>query len=116
MAYRRDSIIKGDGVIHHCVFFTFSDEIGQKERTAILDGLAQLVDDVPGLRTFSAGPNVDIEQKSPAYRDGFVGVFDDRESLARYAVHPKHLELGQRLVAGCVGEADGIIVFDLESS
>lgn len=103
-------------MIHHCVFFTFDDDATRAERTDIIDGLARLVDDVPGLSTFSAGPNVDIEQKSPAYSDGFVAVFEDRSSLAHYADHPKHLELGQRLVAASVGGADGIIVFDIESS
>lgn len=98
------------------MFFTFEDEVTQEDRADMLHSLARLVDDIPGLRTFSAGPNVDIEHKSPEYRDGFVAVFDDRSALARYAVHPKHLELGQRLVAACVGGADGLIVFDLETN
>lgn len=103
-------------MIHHCVFFTFCDDTSQTQQREILDGLGGLVDEIPGLVSFSAGPNVDIERKSPAYRDGFVAVFDDRRSLADYAAHPRHVALGQRLVAASVGGADGIIVFDIESS
>ena len=103
-------------MIHHCVFFSFRSECNSDERDDILASLAQLVDEIPGLLSFSSGPNADFEQKSQRYSDGFVAVFDGRESLALYATNPQHLELGQRLVASCVDGGEGIMVFDIVSS
>ena len=102
--------------IHHCVFFTFSDDIGQSDRDHILGSLAQLVEHVPGMVSLDFGPNADFERKSEIYQDGFVAVFEDREALARYANDPRHLALGQRLVDNCTNGGDGIIVFDIVSS
>ncbi len=103
-------------MIHHCVFFTFSDACDQSERDEIIVSLARLVDEIPGMVSLSFGPNADFEQKSEQYRDGFVAVFADRDALALYAANPKHLELGQRLVTNCVDGSDGVIVFDIVSS
>lgn len=100
-------------MIHHCVFFTFRDDCDQGERDDILLRLARLEDRIPGLLSFSAGPNADFEQKSQEYGHGFVAVFVDREALALYATDPEHLGLGQRLVAGSVGGPDGVVVFDI---
>lgn len=102
-------------MIHHCVFFTFSDDVVDSVRSDILESLAALVDGIPGMVSFAFGPNADFEQKSSEYRDGFVAVFEDHHALDRYATDPRHLELGQRLVASSVGGGDGIIVFDIVS-
>lgn len=102
-------------MIHHCVFINFRDDCDQNERDDIFSSLAQLVGEIPGLQSLSFGPNADFEHKSQPYGDGFVAVFTDRESLAGYASDPRHLELGQRLVAHAVDGADGIMVFDIVS-
>lgn len=102
-------------MINHCVFLTFRDDTDQTERDDIFVSLARLVEDIPGMLSLSFGPNADFEDKSEQYSDGFVAAFVSREALAVYAEHPKHLELGKRLVANCVNGGDGIIVFDIVS-
>lgn len=103
-------------MIHHCVFLNFQHEYDRHERDQILSALARLVDEVPGFVSLTFGPNADFEHMSEHYSDGFVAIFDDRESLAEYAAHPTHVELGRRLVANCVGGLDGLIVFDIVST
>lgn len=103
-------------MIHHCVFFTFRDEVDQTDRTDLLSSLANLVDHIAGMTSFAFGPNADFEGKSPLHRDGFVAVFEHRDALVRYATDPRHLELGRRLVDSSVGGADGVMVFDIVSS
>lgn len=103
-------------VIHHCVFLDFRTDCDRRERDDILASLARLVDEIPGLLSLTFGPNADFEGKSQKYSDGFVAVFVDRESLALYATHPDHLELGRKLTANCVDGSEGIIVFDVVSS
>lgn len=103
-------------MIQHCVFFTFQAAVDEVERTDILTSLAHLVDEIPGLLSLNFGPNADFEQKSKDYKHGFVAVFADRDALTRYASHPKHLALGERLVASSIHGGDGITVFDIVSN
>ncbi len=102
-------------MIHHCVFFTFRSEVEQTEQDDLLRSLAELVEHIPGMKSFAFGPNADFEQKSEAYSHGFVAVFESRDALARYANDPRHVELGRRLVGSCVNGGDGIAVFDIVS-
>jgi hypothetical protein len=98
----------------HCVFLNFSDECAADERMAVLRALGELKDEVDGILGYSYGPNRDFEGKSPDHNEGFIVTFRDREAHLAYERHPRHVELGGRLVEMCVGGADGIVVYDLE--
>ncbi|MEY8097765.1 Dabb family protein [Falsihalocynthiibacter sp. S25ZX9] len=100
-------------MLKHCVFVDFQLQYTQNERDAVLAGFAEVAADVPGMLDYCFGPNLDFENKSPAYRDGFVVTFENRDALLAYANHPHHVALGARMVAMCNGGYDGIIVFDL---
>ncbi|AML52208.1 Dabb family protein [Falsihalocynthiibacter arcticus] len=100
-------------MLKHCVFVDFQPQYTQEERDAVLAGFAEVAADVPGMLDYCFGPNLDFENKSPAYRDGFVVTFENRDALLAYANHPHHMALGARMVAMCNGGYDGIIVFDL---
>lgn len=103
-------------MILHCVFCKFLDEISQKERSTLLSELAAFAGTLNGVIGFEHGPNRDFEGKSAGFTDGFVIQFSDPEALSQYAVHPTHVKLGKRLCDMCVGGADGIIVFDIETN
>lgn len=102
-------------MIHHCVFLSFKPTCEAPERQRLLSGFLPIVDEIPGMLSFSAGPNADFEAKTEQYSDGFVAVFADREAMVAYETNSRHIELGRQLVENCVGGYDGILVFDIVS-
>ncbi|MFS4580467.1 Dabb family protein [Phaeobacter sp. C3_T13_0] len=102
-------------MILHCVFFRFREDAPSETCRDVLSELATFARGLAGVLDFDAGPNRDFEGKSPNYSEGFVVRFSNRGALDHYAQHPAHQELGARLCDLCVGGADGIIVFDLET-
>lgn len=101
-------------MLKHCVFLRFRPEIPVVERTATLQGLAGLVQEVEGLLSLEYGENLDFEGKSPGFLEGFIATFTDRQAHLRYEAHPDHIRLGNKLVDMCVGGHQGIVVFDLD--
>tara|TARA_R110000751_G_scaffold234229_9_gene335793 strand:+ start:97590 stop:97904 length:315 start_codon:yes stop_codon:yes gene_type:complete len=101
-------------MLRHCVFLNFDAAHSGEARMKILAELGALVKEVDGMVGFEYGPNLDFEQKSPNYREGFIASFRDHAALSAYAEHPVHQALGARLAEMCVGGFDGIIVFDLD--
>ena len=99
----------------HCVFLQFSNQYGRDERMEVLRDLGALTAEVDGMLDFYYGRNLDFEDKTPDHKDGFVVMFRDREAHLAYERHPQHVALGARLVEMCVGGADGILVYDIES-
>lgn len=79
-----------------------------------MEGLASLVDVVDGVLDMSFGSNLDFENKTPEFDYGFVVTFRDRNAHLAYEMHKTHVEMGGRLVDACVGDYEGITVFDLE--
>ena len=101
-------------MLKHCVFVNFQTRYSKVERNSVLAGFAEVANDVPGLLDFCFGANLDFENKSADYGNGFIVTFKDRDAHLAYERHPHHVTLGSKLVSMCVGEYDGIIVFDLE--
>lgn len=101
-------------MLAHCVFLKVLPTHDPEDTETVLRALGGIADDVDGMLSFESGPNRDFEQKTPDYTHGFVVTFRDRDAHLAYEKHPKHVELGARLVAMCDGGADGIAVFDIE--
>jgi len=102
-------------MIRHCVMLNLKDG-AQEQLYPLLDGLAELVDTLVGCGAFVAGANRDFEGKSPHHPFGFMFDAENEDALNSYAEHPRHRQLGAKLVSLCEGGADGIIVFDIEVS
>lgn len=100
----------------HCVFVNFRAEVEAKTRSEILGGFGTLVGVVDGMIDYAFGPNLDFENKSPDFADGFIVTFRDRAAHLAYESHPQHVELGGKLVGLCEGGHDGILVFDIQTS
>jgi len=101
-------------MLAHCVFLKVSPAHDIADTEDVLHALGELKDEVDGILSYEYGPNRDFENKTAEYTYGFVVKFRDREANMAYARHPKHIELGSRLVAMCDGGADGIAVYDIE--
>ncbi len=103
-------------MIRHCVMLNLHENAVASELEAVMQGLGKLVDRLADCSGFCAGPNRDYEMKSADFDFGFTLDASSPKALAAYAKHPEHQALGARLVALCKGEADGIVVFDIEVS
>ncbi|WP_147125334.1 Dabb family protein [Shimia ponticola] len=101
-------------MILHCVFVNFRPDGDPDEQQAVLRGLGDLQPNIDGFEAYHFGPNLDFERKTKDHRDGFICTFRDRAALQAYSDNTAHKALGARLVAQCVGGADGILVYDLE--
>ena len=103
-------------MILHCVFCDLRPDVTQEMFSAVASELANFSQSLVGVERFEFGPNRDFESKSAKYTAGFVVHFHDKTALENYADHPTHKDLGARLCELCNGGADGVIVFDLETS
>ena len=83
--------------------------------TRVFAALGALRGRVPGLVSFEAGPNLDLEKKSQGFSHGFVMRFESRAALEAYATHPAHLAASRELLAICDGGAAGVMVYDLQT-
>ncbi|KIC39978.1 hypothetical protein RA27_16925 [Ruegeria sp. ANG-R] len=101
-------------MIRHCVMLRLRPDHDPAELAAVMHGLDQVAARLPGCSAFVHGRNRDFEAKSPDHPYGFTLDFTSEPDLQRYAADDAHRRLGARLVALCVGGADGILVFDLE--
>ncbi|WP_127558224.1 Dabb family protein [Nioella ostreopsis] len=100
-------------MIEHVVMLGLKDASDLSDCRDVMEGLERLTGEIPGFLSLTHGVNIDMEGKSPGYPYGFIGRFEDRDALARYAADPRHLVLAARLVALC-GGADRITVYDIE--
>lgn len=98
----------------HCVFLNLDATTRPADCEEVLTVLGEFARGLDGVLRTDAGPNIDVEGKSPDFDAGIVIVFRDRAALDHYAEHPVHKKLGARLVSLCAGGAEGIMVFDLE--
>lgn len=101
-------------MLKHCVFLNFKLGYTEAEHTEIFEQLSSLSNEIDGLKSVEYGKNLDFENKSSEYSDGFIATFSNREAHLQYEAHPVHVKAGARLVEMCVGGGDGIIVFDLD--
>lgn len=100
-------------MLKHCVFLKISPETPTQKKHQVLDDLSGFSRSLAGVLDFDWGENLDFEQKSRGFTDGFVITFRDQKANDTYANHPTHKALGAQLVDMCEGGADGIMVFDL---
>ena len=103
-------------MIRHCVFLRLAAGADDAALDAVMTGLAELVEELPGCSGFVAGPNRDFENKSPDHGYGFTLDAVDAEALAAYAKDDRHKALGARLVEMCEGGARGIMVYDIDGA
>lgn len=102
-------------MIRHCVFIRFRADVPDDERADILDGIAALRHELPGIEAVHVAPNTSPETgMDKGYSAGFIVDFDGQEARDAYLDHPQHKAAGARIVAAAEGGLDGILVYDLE--
>lgn len=102
-------------MIRHCVMLRLRKDVEARKVNTIMLDLAKVVARIDGCSDFCAGPNRDLEDKTPDYAYGFTLDARNVKALAAYAVDPEHKALGAKLVDLCEGGPNGILVFDIEA-
>ena len=98
--------------IEHLVFFKFKEGTQEIDKNELVNRFRSLEGNIPGLESVSVGLNTTVEQEFADYQFGMRMLFENREMLAAYQLHPNHLEAVQ-----LVGEiVDGVAVVDFEIS
>jgi Stress responsive A/B Barrel Domain len=78
-------------MVTHIVMFAFKTENKEVNITKAKEMLEGLMGSVPTLKSIEVGCNFSPEAR--AMDLGIVTVFDDKEGLERYAIHPEHLKV-----------------------
>jgi len=101
-------------MIRHIVLIKFKPGTAQTTIDTLFDKLADLGNEITGMRGFDGGITVSPENLEQGFRHGFCIDFDDEAARDAYLVHPTHQALGAELVGLADGEISGLIVFDLD--
>lgn len=100
-------------MIRHLVLLRFRPVVTEADRAALMADLDALRAHLPGMLSFTALTNVSPEEPVVhGFRDGFAIDLADAAARDAYLADPAHRAAGARLVAACVGGAEGILVFD----
>ncbi|AMD61072.1 Dabb family protein [Rhizobium pusense] len=100
-------------MILHCVFLRFKAATAASEKHAIFEAIAALKDVIPGIVDVKYGQNVSPEGLNGGFVDGFIVTLESPEARDEYLAHPKHMEVGERLVSLTDGGLAGLLVFDM---
>ena len=104
-------------MIRHAVFIRFRPSVTDHEIADMFDAIGALRAQLPGIRAVDVGPNVSPEVgMDKGFSRGFIIDFDTAADRDAYLEHPDHEAVAARLVAAAVDGADGILVFDMETS
>jgi hypothetical protein len=98
-------------MIEHIVLLKLKENVTEAQTRALIDGLNELKQAIPGMLEVSAGYNSSPEGKSAGFTYGFIVRFSDAAARDRYVPHPEHQKLAQTLVRPI---ADDVLVFDYE--
>ena len=92
---------------------------GSPEEQIFLDQTLELLSEIPGVVSVSAGASYVYEptgDRSQGYTHGIVVRMKDKEVLDIYTSHPKHVELKNSMIVPRLLEQPGkLCAFDLES-
>jgi hypothetical protein len=95
-------------IFHHIVLLKFKESTSQVEVDAAFSNLANLKEVIPGILSFTGGPNTSHEGLSKGYSHAFLMVFENEECRDNYLPHVEH----ERVKNMILPLIDDIIAFD----
>jgi len=84
-------------MIHHVVLFRFNDGVSEAQVAELRAQLLGLAGVVPEIRRIAFGPN--LAPGAAEWPHVLVVDLDDMAAVQRYAEHPAHVDVVQRVVA-----------------
>ena len=93
--------------VYHVVWLKFGEGVPAQRVQAHQQALRGLAAQVPGILSITGGAN--FTDRANGCSHGFVITLRDRQALADYAVHPRHVE-----VASALRQDAQVLVLDYE--
>jgi len=93
-------------MIKHVVMLKFKNDAQEAVIGVLEKKLGALPGEIPEIRSYEFGRDVLRSERS--YDFALISVFEDIESLKRYQIHPRHLEVLKKIKDLC----ESIIVAD----
>lgn len=82
----------------------------EADATRLFEMLSDLKNTIPGLLSFSGGPNTSSEGLSRGHTHGFVMLFESAAARDAYLPHPAHIAVKDAIIAAL--QPDGVVVVD----
>lgn len=79
-------------MVEHIVLFKFHETASTEAINAGLDALRALKNEIPGILELTCGEN--FTNRSQGFTHALYVRFVDKEALAAYGPHPKHVAVG----------------------
>jgi len=99
-------------MINHIVILKIATDINDTEIQKVFNALAQLVDVIPGLISFSGGENNSPEDINRGYSHAFHMIFKDMNARDEYLPHPEH-EKVKEMIGNILDKCDDpVLVID----
>ena len=99
--------------VKHIVLIKVRPGVEENEVQRAVDGIAALQGQIPGLLSFSGGPNTSPEARTLGFTHGFVMDFADAAARDAYLPDPRH-----RAAAAALRDIrepeNGVLVFDYD--
>lgn len=96
--------------INHTVLLQFHPEITQAQIDEVFQRLAQLKETIPGILSFTHGPNNSPEGLAHNFTHGFSMIFQDAAARDAYLPHPDH----EAFKEWAIPMIANVLVFDFE--
>lgn len=96
-------------MLNHVVLLKLKDGTTPSHTQAVLDGLTQLKEKLPGMISVTGGSNNSPEGKSQGFGWGFVMTFEGEAARDAYLPHPEHKAVSAETIRPIV---DDVLVFD----
>ncbi len=85
--------------IAHIVLLGWTAEATQDQKQACADALAGLADRIPGILSYSSGPQTSPEDAGKGIDFGFTMIFADAAARDAYLPHPDHQRVIREAIA-----------------
>jgi hypothetical protein len=84
-------------MLRHVALFKLKPGVTDAEVGAVVDGLRALPDQVPSIRGYEVGRDLDLNEGT--YDLAVVALFDDEDGYVQYLEHPAHRKVADELLA-----------------
>ena len=97
-------------MVRHVVLLSWNDKVDDAAVQAVTEGLASLPDQIPEIRSYQFGPDLQLNNRNADYV--LIADFDSPEDFNSYVPHPAHVDLMKNL-CGPILESFRSVQFDL---
>ncbi len=99
-------------MISHLVLLKCRPDAPAQQLGEMFQALAQLVEQIPGLQSYTGGSNNSPEGINRDYSHAFYMRFDSEESRDNYLFHPAHEAVKVLIGETLLGVEDNVLVVD----